>query len=87
MEVFVGFRPYHVKLGPQDIKGRIGLIIIENEQELLGYRGQFAFGAPSRFPPARTGFDPSFIRFLLCALVEVTEDGQQLVELGLGQAG
>src|SRR6267143_2877423 len=68
-------------------KGRIGLVIIEHEQELVGHRWQFAFGAPSRFTPARAGFAPCFIRVLLCGLVEVTEDGQQLVELGLGQAG
>jgi hypothetical protein len=33
------------------------------------------------------GFDRFFIRFLLCCLVDVTEDGQQMVKLGLGQAG
>jgi hypothetical protein len=37
--------------------------------------------------PARAGFDPFFIRLLLGGLVDVTEDGQQMVELGLGQAG
>ena len=87
MEVFVGFRPCHLELCPQDIKGRIGLIIIEEKQELVCYRREFAFGAPSRFAHTRSGLDPFFIGFLLASLVHVTEDGQQMVELRLGQTG
>src|SRR6266700_2126171 len=46
MEVFVGFRPCHLELCPQDIKGWIDLIIIEEEQELVCYRREFVFAAP-----------------------------------------
>src|SRR6266700_4121366 len=87
MEVFVGFRPCHLELCPQDIKGWIDLIIIEEEQELVCYRREFAFAAPSRFTPACSGLDPFFIGFLLAYLVHVTEGEQQIVELSLGQTG
>src|SRR2546425_5357669 len=87
MEVFVGFRPCHLELCPQDIKGWIDLIIIEEEQELVCYRREFAFAAPSRFTPACSGLDPFFIGFLLAYQVHVTEGEQQRVELSLGQTG
>src|SRR4051812_23882029 len=41
----------------------------------------------ARVTPARAGCDPFCIRFLLGGPVDLTEDGQQTVELGLGQAG
>jgi hypothetical protein len=84
MEVFIGFRPSHLELGPQDIKGRVGLVIIENEEELIGHCGQFAFGAPSRFAPSRSGLHSYLIQVLLGCLVDVPEDGQQRVKLGSG---
>src|SRR6266436_1856659 len=87
MQVFIGFRARHPKLCPQSIKGLIGLIIIEEEQELVCYRREFVFGAPSRFAPARARLDPFYIGFLLASLVHVTESEQQMVELSLGQAG
>ena len=86
MEVFVGFRPDHLALCPQDIKGRRGLVILEDEQELLCHRRQLAFGAPSRFAPSRSRLHPCVIGFLPGCLVDVPEDGQQRVKLGLGQA-
>ena len=53
MEVFIGLGPCHIELRPQHIEGGIGLVIIEDKQELLGHGGQFAFGAPARFSLAR----------------------------------
>jgi hypothetical protein len=84
MEVFVGFRPSHLELCPQHIKGWIGLVIREDDEELLCHRGQFAFGASSRFAPSRSGLHSSFIGLLLGGLVDVPEDGQQRVKLGSG---
>jgi hypothetical protein len=81
------FRSYHSARCPENSKGWGRLGIIEHAEELVGHRGQCAFGAPSRLTPARTGFDPCFIRVLLCGLGEGTEDGQPLGALGLGQAG
>ena len=72
------------QLCAQDIKGGIGLIIVEDKQEFLCHGWQFPFGAAARFAPARAGCDPFFIRFLLGCLVDVTEDGQQMSRIGLG---
>src|SRR5437870_9726834 len=87
MEVLIGLGPYHIELRPQHIERGIGLVIIEDKQELLGYGWQFAFATSAWFAPARSGLEPFFIRFLLRCLVDVAEDRQQVVELGLGQAG
>src|SRR5205823_8869326 len=87
MQIFIGFRARHRKLRPKDIKGRICLVVIEDEQQFVGHRRQFAFATTAWFAPARSGLEPFFIRFLLRCLVDVAEDRQQVVELGLGQAG
>ena len=52
MEVLIGLGPYHSELRPQHIEGGIGLVIIEDKQELLGHGWPFAFGATARFAPA-----------------------------------
>ena len=83
----MGFRPRHRQLHAEDIKGRICLIIVENELQFLRHRWQFPFGPTARFAPSCAGFDPFCIRFLLRGLVDGTEEGQQVVELILGQAG
>src|SRR5207244_5287817 len=87
MQIFIGFRSRHRKLRPKDIKGRICLVVIEDKQQFVGHRRQFAFATTAWFAPARSGLEPFFIRFLLRCLVDVAEDRQQVVELGLGQAG
>src|SRR5947209_2524769 len=87
MQIFIGFRARHRKLPPKDIKGRICLAVIEDEQQFVGHRRQFAFATTAWFAPAPSGLNPFFIRFLLRCLVDVAEDRQQVVELGLGQAG
>src|SRR5207253_8152673 len=66
---------------------RICLVVIEDKQQFVGHRRQFAFATTAWFAPARSGLEPFFIRFLLRCLVDVAEDRQQVVELGLGQAG
>ena len=83
----MGFRPRYLKLRSEDIKGGIRLIVIEDKLQFLRHRWQFPFGPTTRFASSRAGCPPFFIRFLLAALVHVTEDGQQMVELVLGQAG
>ena len=75
LEVCVGGRPSPLALCPQDITGRLGLGIREDAQELLGPRGEFACGAPSRFAPARARRHSFFIGWLLGGLGEVPEDG------------
>src|SRR5439155_24223377 len=50
------------------------------------HRRQFAFGATARYARSRSGPDPFFIRLLLRCLIDIAEDGQQVGELGLGQA-
>jgi hypothetical protein len=87
MQVFIGFRARHLKLLPEHITGGIRLVIIEDKLQFLCHRGQFPFGTTARFTPSRTGCDPFFILFLPGCVVNVSEDGQQRVELGLGQAG
>src|SRR5712692_6877095 len=87
LEVCVGLRSYPRKRCPQSIKGRIGLVIRENAQERLYHRRPCAWGAPSRFTPARVACAPCCIRFLLGGLGEVTADGQPRVAVGWGQAG
>src|SRR5437870_582892 len=87
MEVLIGLGPYHIELRPQHIERGIGLVIIEDKQQFVGHRRQFAFATTAWFAPARSGLEPFFIRFLLRCLVDVAEDRQQVVELGLGQAG
>ena len=81
------FRPHHIALCPQDIKGRIRLVIIEDKEQFIRHRRQFAFGATARCARARSGLDPFFIRLLLRCLIAVAEDRQPVVELSLGQAG
>src|SRR5438093_12695593 len=78
MQVFIGFRARRPKLCPQNIKGRRGLIIIEEEQELVCYRREFAVGAPSSFAPASARLDPSYIGLLLASRRRVAEHGRQL---------
>src|ERR1043166_4117273 len=87
MQIFIGFRPNHIKLRAEHIEGRIGLVIIEDEQPFLGNRRQFAFETATRFPHACSGCEPCFVRFLLCCLIDVAEDGQQVMKLVLGQSG
>src|SRR5262244_1925694 len=87
MQIFIGFRPHHIKLRAEDIEGRIGLVIIEDEQQFLRHRRQFAFATATRFPHACSGCEPFFVRFLLCCLIDVAEDGQQVIKLVLGQSG
>jgi hypothetical protein len=82
----VGFRARHPKLHGKSITGGIRLVIRENKLSFLCQRGQFAFGAPARFAPARPGCEPCFVRFLLCCLIDVAEDGQQAMKLVLGQS-
>ena len=87
MQVLMGFRPRHRKLCAKDIKGGIRFLIGEDKRQFLYHGWQSPFGATARVTPSRTGLDPCFIRLLLGGPVDITEDGQQRVELGLGQAG
>jgi hypothetical protein len=80
----MGFRPSHLALGPQDIQRRRGLVSRAAAQERRCHRGQLAFGAPARFAPARARLTSYIIGLLLGGLVDVPEDGQQRVKLGLG---
>jgi hypothetical protein len=50
MQIFMGFRPHHIKLRAEHIEGRIGLVIIEDEQQFLGNRRQFAFETATTIP-------------------------------------
>jgi hypothetical protein len=68
-------------------QSRICLVIIENEQQFIGKRWQFAFATPARFAPASAGRDPICIGLLLRRLVDRAAHGQQSIELSLGQAG
>src|SRR5262249_11379182 len=86
MQIFIGFRPNHIKLRAEHIEGRIGLVIIEDEQQFLGHRRQFAFETATRFSHACSGCEPFFVRLLLCCLIDVAEDGQQVMKLVLGQS-
>jgi hypothetical protein len=70
MQIFIGFRARHRKLLPEHIKGRIGLVRIEDKRSFLRHGWQFPFDATARLAPSRTGFDPVFIAFLLCGLVD-----------------
>jgi hypothetical protein len=45
-----------------------------------------AFGAPARFAPSRASLNSYIIGLLLGCLVDVPEDGQQRVKLGLGSS-
>src|SRR5262249_10894121 len=74
-------------LRAEHIEGWIGLVIIEDEQQFLRHRWQFAFATATRLPHARSGCEPFFVRFLLCYLIDVAEDGQQVIKLVLGQSG
>ena len=86
MQVFVGSRPRHRKLRAQDIKGGRRFLIVEDKQEFLHQGGQFPCGATARATPACAGLAPFFLRVLLGCSVEITEDAQQRVAWGLGQA-
>src|SRR6267142_2532447 len=74
-------------LGPKicSLFALITIIVIEDELQFLRHRWQFSFGPTARFAPSCAGFDPFCIRFLLSGLVDGTEEGQQVVELVLGQ--
>src|SRR5215813_7512306 len=63
------------------------LVVKEDEQQFLGHRRQFAFATTTRLPHARSGCEPCFVRFLLCCLIDVAEDGQQVIKLVVGQSG
>ena len=82
MQVCVGFRSRQRTLRAQDIKGRRRFLIVEDQLSFLRQGGQFPFGATARFTPSRPGCDPCCIRVLRGGSVEITEDGQQRVELG-----
>ena len=86
-QVFVGFRPRQRHLRTQDSKGGIRFLIGEGKLSLLPHGWQFPCGATTRATPARAGVYPFFIRLLLGGSIEITADGQQSVELGVGQAG
>src|SRR4029450_5498488 len=83
----MGFRPNHITLRAEPIAGRRGLVIREDAQPCLGPRRQCALATATRFPHACSGDEPFFIRFLLCCLIDVAEDGQQVMKLVLGQSG
>jgi hypothetical protein len=87
MQGCMRFRARHRKLCPEYLTGRIGLGVIEDAQQFVGHGGQCAVATTAWFAPARSGRDPFFIRVLLRGLGDVAEDRQQVVELGLGQAG
>jgi hypothetical protein len=87
MQVFVRFRPRHRKLRAQDITGGIRFVIGEDTLQLLRHGWQFPLGPAARVTPARAGCAPFCIRVLLGGPGDITEDGQQRVEWGLGQTG
>jgi hypothetical protein len=62
-------------------------VIIEDKRQFIRHRGQFTFAAPSGFTLSRARLNPFFIGLLLGRLVSRLEDGQELIKLGLGQAG
>ena len=84
LQGFMGFGAGHPTLHGKSSTGGIRLVIIEPTLSCLRQGGQFAFGAPARLTPSRTGCDPCGIRVLLGCLGDVTEDGESMVELGLG---
>jgi hypothetical protein len=86
-QVVMGFRARHLQRRPEYSKGRIGLGVREDEQQVVGHGGQGAFATTAWFAPARSGREPFFLRLLLRCLREVAEDGPQVVAWGLGQAG
>ena len=86
LQVFVGFRPRHRKRRAQDINGGIRCIRVEDTRQLLRHGWQFPFGSTARVTPARAGCDPCFIRVWLGGPGDLTEDGQQMVALSVGQA-
>ena len=87
MEIFIGFRAYHVKLSAEHIKGRISHVIVEDKEEFICHGGQVAFDARPRFSAAVTGFAPLLIALLLGLLIDVAEGWQQEVKLRLRHAG
>ena len=87
MEIFIGFRAYHVKLSAEHIKGRISHVIVEDKEEFICHGEQFAFDARPRFSAAVTGFAPLLIALLWGLLIDVAEGWQQEVKLRLRHAG
>src|SRR2546428_1033270 len=87
MQVCIGFRARHLTLLPEHITGGIRLVRREDKRQFLCHRWQFPFGTTARLTSSRAGCDPVVIRLLPGCLVQVSEDGQQRVALGLGQAG
>jgi hypothetical protein len=83
----VGVRPRHRTLRAQDINGGIRFLRVEDKLQFLRHGWQFPFGPAARVTPARAGCDSLCIRLLLGCPVDITKDGQQMVELSLGQAG
>jgi hypothetical protein len=86
VQVFVGFRPRHRQLRAQNITGGRRCIRVEDKRSFLRHGWQCPFGPTARVAPARAGLDPFFIRVVLGCPGDITEDGQQRVALGLGQA-
>jgi hypothetical protein len=76
MQVFLGFRARHLQLRSKPIKGRIGLVVIANEQQFIGHSWPCAFATTAGFAPACAGRDPFCIRLLLDGLRAVAKDGQ-----------
>jgi len=82
----MGWRARHRPLLPEHLKGRGRLGVLEDPRPCIRQGAPCPFGATARLAPARTGFDPVCIGFLLRCLVEVAEEGQQRVAGGLRQA-
>src|SRR5947209_20608820 len=69
MQVFMSFRARHLKLRLAYIKGRLCLVIIEGEQQVVGHGWQFAFATTAWLAPSRSGRDLYVIWYLLGGLV------------------
>jgi hypothetical protein len=59
----------------------------EEPPQFIGHGRQFAFDASAGFSAALAGLDAVFVALVLGGLVDVAEDRQQEVELGLRHAG
>jgi hypothetical protein len=80
MQIFIGFRPHHITLGAEHIEGRRWLVVREDAQQFRGPWRHLAFTTTTRFPHARSGCEPFCVRFLLCGLLDIAEDGQQVIK-------
>src|SRR5712692_3616236 len=83
----MGFRPHQLTRCSEDITGRIRLGVIEHAQQCIGHGRPLPFATTSRFARSCSGLDPFFGLLVLRGPVDIAEDGQQGVELGLGQTG